>query len=71
VHGMQGFDYEKAKVVLGVPDGYRVEAMAAVGKPGAKETLPEELQRREALNVCRSLEETVGEGPFRFCGVCA
>jgi nitroreductase len=66
VHGMQGFDYERAKVALGVPDGYRVEAMAAIGKPGAKETLPEELQKREAPNARRKLEEIVCEGGFRF-----
>jgi nitroreductase len=66
VHGMQGFDYERAKVALGVPDGYRVEAMAAIGKPGAKETLPEELQKREAPNARRKLEEIVCEGRFRF-----
>jgi nitroreductase len=66
VHGMQGFDYERAKVVLGVPDGYRVEAMAAIGKSGAKATLPEELQKREAPNARRKLEDTICEGPFRF-----
>ena len=31
VHGMQGFDYDKAKTALKVPDEYRVEAMIAVG----------------------------------------
>jgi nitroreductase len=66
VHGMQGFDYERAKVALGIPDGYRVEAMAAIGKPGAKEALPEELQKREAPNARRKLEEIVCEGAFRF-----
>ena len=66
VHGMQGFDYERAKTALSVPDGYRVEAMAAIGKPGAKETLPEELQKREAPNVRRKLEDTIREGPFQF-----
>ncbi len=66
VHGMQGFDYERAKAALSVPDGYRVEAMAAIGKPGAKETLPEELQKREAPNVRRKLEDTIREGPFQF-----
>src|SRR6202789_4424283 len=33
VHGMAGFDYEKAKSELQIPDGYEVHAMAAVGKP--------------------------------------
>src|SRR5205085_10235033 len=47
-HGMQGFDYERARTELNVPEGFRVEAMAAVGKPGRAEDLPESLQRREA-----------------------
>ncbi len=29
VHGMQGFDYERAKTELGIPEAYTVEAMAA------------------------------------------
>ena len=66
VHGMQGFDYERAKTALGIPDGFRVEAMVAVGKPGVKEVLPEELQKREVPNGRRKLEETICEGPFRF-----
>jgi nitroreductase len=66
VHGMQGFDYERARTSLNIPDDYRVEAMAAVGKPGLKETLPEDLQKRESPNDRKKLAETVCEGPFRF-----
>jgi nitroreductase len=64
VHGMEGFDYEKARVTLKVPDGFQVEAMAAIGKPGNKESLPEKLQEREAPNDRRKLTETAFEGPF-------
>ena len=32
VHGMQGFDYEKARKDCAVPDEYQVEAMIAIGK---------------------------------------
>ena len=66
VHGMQGFDYERARKELEIPDGFRVEAMVAIGKPGAKETLPEELQAREAPNQRRPLAATICEGPFRL-----
>ncbi len=62
VHGMQGFDYDKAREVLGVPEGHTVEAMAAIGKPGKKEDLPQELQEREAPSDRRPLEEIVFEG---------
>jgi len=38
----------------------------AVGKPGAKETLPEKLLAKESPNDCRKLRESICEGPFRF-----
>jgi nitroreductase len=66
VHGMQGFDYERAGTTLGIPDGYRVEAMAAIGRPGDKESLPEELRKREVPNDRRDLKQTVCEGPFHL-----
>ena len=40
VHGMEGFDYERARAQLCIPDEFQVEAMAAVGKSGPKEDLP-------------------------------
>jgi nitroreductase len=66
VHGMEGFDYERARVKLGIPEEFQVEAMAAVGKPGAKEMLPEKLQKRESPNDRRKLTQSICEGPFRF-----
>ncbi|NVN91760.1 MAG: nitroreductase family protein [Desulfuromonadales bacterium] len=66
VHGMQGFDYTRARTVLNIPDEFHVEAMVAVGRPGARESLPEELQKREIPNDRKKLTETVCEGPFRF-----
>lgn len=66
VHGMQGFDYERARAALKIPDGYNVEAMAAIGYPGDRESLPEELQKREAPNDRRGLPQTVCEGPFHL-----
>ena len=35
VHGMQGFDYDRARSELNVPVDHEVLAMAAIGKPGA------------------------------------
>jgi nitroreductase len=66
VHGMEGFDYERARVELRIPDEFQVEAMAAVGWPGPKEVLPEKLQKRESPNDRRKLSESICEGPFRF-----
>src|SRR6478609_4369045 len=65
VHGMEGFDYERARKELRIPDEFQIEAMAAVGKPGPKELLPEKLQARESPNDRRKLSESVFEGPFR------
>ena len=65
---MEGFDYDRAKTELKIPDGFRVEAMAAVGKPGAKETLPEKLRAKESPNDRRKLNQSICEGPFRFPG---
>ena len=64
-HGMQGFDYDRAKSELGVPDGFEVQAMVAVGKPGRKEDLPAPLQARETPNGRRPLAETAFEGRFK------
>jgi nitroreductase len=65
VHGMQGFDYDRARKELNIPDEFDVEAMAAVGRPGDKEVLPEKLQAREIPNDRRKVSESIFEGPFR------
>jgi len=64
VHGMQGFDYDKARSALNIPEGFTVEAMAVIGKPGRKEDLPARLQEREAPSDRRKLTETAFEGPY-------
>ncbi|MFZ2949053.1 MAG: nitroreductase family protein [Desulfuromonadaceae bacterium] len=64
VHGMQGFDYERARTQLNIPDGFTVEAMAAIGLPGRIGELPEPLQARETPNDRRNLVQTICEGPF-------
>ncbi len=63
---MQGFDYERARAALGIPEGFRVEAMAAVGRPGDPAHLPESLRERERPSDRKPLRETVCEGPFNF-----
>jgi nitroreductase len=65
-HGMQGFDYERARTELNIPEGFRVEAMAAVGRPGDPATLPEEMKKREAPSDRKPLAEIICEGAFRF-----
>lgn len=65
IHGMQGFDYNKAKEVLGIPDVYSVEAMIAVGKKGKKEDLPDYLQEREYPSSRKTTSELAMEGVFK------
>lgn len=62
VHGMEGFDYDEARSVLGVPEEYDVEAMVAVGRPASVQSLPEELQEREAPSGRKELDEIAFEG---------
>jgi len=65
-HGMQGFDYERARKDLNIPEGFRVEAMIAVGRPGDPAQLPERLREREAPSGRKQLSEIICEGAFNF-----
>lgn len=65
-HGMQGFDYERARTELNIPEGFRVEAMIAVGRPGDPASLPEQMREREAPSGRKPLSEITCEGPFSF-----
>jgi nitroreductase len=64
-HGMQGFDYERAKEVLGLNDEYEVHMMVAIGKPGDKESLPEGMQKQESPNSRKSVNEIAFEGNLK------
>lgn len=66
VHGMQGFDYERARCVLAIPDGFQVEAMAAIGVPGVPGELPEQLRARETPSGRRAVALSICEGSFQF-----
>jgi hypothetical protein len=63
---MEGFDYERARKELNIPEDFRVEAMAAVGRPGKPEDLPAELRERESPSDRRKLDQTICEGRFCF-----
>lgn len=65
-HGMEGFDYEKARKDLKVPDDYSVEAMCAIGIPGNVKDLPKDLQEREFPSNRKPLKEIVFEGKFKY-----
>lgn len=63
-HGIGGFDVERARAVLGVPEGYELEAAIAIGRRGEKSILPEAFHGGESPNGRRPLAETVFEGRF-------
>jgi len=63
-HGMEGFDKEKAVEVLGIPEGYRVEAAAAIGRIADKSTLPDDLREREVPSKRKPVSEIAFEGKF-------
>jgi nitroreductase len=66
VHGMAGFDFEKARTTLAVPDDYAVAAMFAAGHPGDPGKLPETLRQREVPSGRRPIRELMHEGVFGF-----
>ncbi len=61
IHGMQGFDYERAKTELKIPDEYEVQAMAAVGKPGDPNELSDRLRKMEVPSGRKSVDEIAME----------
>lgn len=65
IHGMEGFDYDKTREILEIPDDYNVEAMAAIGKRGKKEDLSKEMQEKEFPSDRKPLKEIVMEGKFK------
>lgn len=64
VHGMSGFDFERAHSELKVPEDYAVAAMFAVGRPGDPDKLPEKLRQVEAPSRRRPVKESIQEGPY-------
>lgn len=64
VHGMEGFDYDKAQRDLHIPADYTVEMMFAVGRPGPKERLSQALQEREFPSDRKPVREISFEGSW-------
>jgi nitroreductase len=66
VHGMAGFDRDRARTALAVPDDYAVEAMIAIGRPGDPAALPDDLREREVPTGRKPVREFAREGRFAF-----
>jgi nitroreductase len=65
-HAMGGFNRDKAREVLGVPEGYSVEVAIAVGRQAERGSLPPDLQERELPSQRRPVGQFVAEGRFDF-----
>jgi nitroreductase len=65
-HAIGGYDKDKARQTLGIPEDYALEAAIAIGKQGDKALLPAGLQEREEPTPRRPLAELVAEGGFAF-----
>lgn len=63
-HPMGGFDPEKAREILKVPEAYDIHAVIAIGYQGDKNALPEKLREREKPSQRRPLHEFLFEGQF-------
>ncbi|MCU0691512.1 MAG: DUF924 family protein [Polyangiaceae bacterium] len=73
VHQMAGFDPEKAKVTLGVPDGFEALTALAIGYADEPDTLPEALATRELAPRTRRPQAafvfgTTWDAPLRLDG---
>jgi len=63
-HGMTGIDFAKARDVLGVPEGWRVEAAVAIGRQDSPEKLPDSLREREVPSTRKPVGEVAVAGRF-------
>ena len=63
-HGMAGFDGERLRGVLAVPETFAIDAVAAIGKIGDGADLPENLRAREVPSDRKSLADLVFSGSF-------
>ncbi len=62
VHGMAGYDLEKARKELDLSDEYEIVHMIAIGKPADKSVLHERMQKSEMPNSRKPLKDIVFEG---------
>jgi len=65
VHGMEGFDYDKARLFFNISDNYDIEAVFVVGKPGPLSVLPEKLQLKEVRSDRKKVEQFVFKDFFK------
>jgi nitroreductase len=65
-HAIGGFNRDKARDALSVPQGYSVEVAIAIGRQAEHTSLPPDLQDREQPNQRKPVGKFVAEGRFAF-----
>jgi len=65
-HAMSGFDYDVARINFNIPESYKLEVVIALGRPGKKEDLPEDLRAIEFPSDRKKVNEIISEGEFKF-----
>jgi nitroreductase len=63
-HAMKGFDPDRARIELAVPEGFDVLVMIAIGRRGPVEGLTEKHRASEQPSQRRPLAEILFEGAF-------
>jgi nitroreductase len=63
-HGMSGVEFDRARAELGVPERFRIEAAAAIGRIGDPAILPDKLRARETPSDRRPIGETAFRGAW-------
>lgn len=63
-HAMSGVDWEAARRIVQAPDRLQIEAAIAIGYPGDKADLPDNLREREEPSDRRPVAETAFNGPL-------
>lgn len=62
---MGGFDRDRARSALGIPDDYAIQAVIAIGRQAHSAVLPAEFQALDVPSGRRATHELVMEGRFR------
>jgi nitroreductase len=63
-HGMSGVEFERARGELGVPERYRIEAAAVIGRIGDPAMLDEKMRAREVPSGRKPVGDFVFAGNF-------
>lgn len=64
-HGIEGFDYGRARKELEISDDYDICCIIAIGKRGKKEALPAQMQEYEKPNQRKPLKDIIMEGKWK------